>query len=409
MASALAGIVFAALIVSRKPDAFLAAQFWAEDGVVWYKQAYETGWMSLLHPQNGYFQSISKIAGNLGQLVDLPWAPLAFSLFALFFKLLPIALLLSERGKALVPDQAGRLFICFLYVAHPYSWEVYINVTNIHWHLAVAALLVISFAAWDSTRQKIHDVAIVVLCGLSGTFALFLAPISAWHWVKTRSRRSLVLTAILLAAACVQMVAIVMTGAATRSPAPLDASLGDLFRIVGGQVTAASILGEGWRHLFDSRLWQATVLVPLALSAALVVLMGRAFLIGGHVLRYFIALSAMVFVAALVQPQISSTQGQWPLFTRPDTGGRYAFIPILAFHASLAWIAAWDRNVAFRWCARVLLAAVLVVAVPMSWKVRPYEDVGFLAKARQFEKAPAGTVVEIPVNPRGWSFRLEKK
>lgn len=31
---------FAAMVVSRKPDAFLAAQFWAEDGVVWYRQAY---------------------------------------------------------------------------------------------------------------------------------------------------------------------------------------------------------------------------------------------------------------------------------------------------------------------------------------------------------------------------------
>ena len=178
---------------------------------------------------------------------------------------------------------------------------------------------------------------------------------------------------------------------------------------MGGQIAAASILGDGWRHLFDSRLWQGTALVPLAMSAGLVALMARAFLTGGHALRYFIALSAMVFVAALVQPQISNTQGQWPLFTRPGTGGRYAFIPILAFHASLAWIAASDHNLAFRRCARVLLAVVLVVGIPMSWNVRPYEDVGFLARARQFERAAPGTVVEIPVNPRGWSFRLERK
>ena len=59
--------------------------------------------------------------------------------------------------------------------------------------------------------------------------------------------------------------------------------------------------------------------------------------------------------------------------------------------------------------ARVLLAVVLVVGIPMSWNVRPYEDVGFLARARQFERAAPGTVVEIPVNPRGWSFRLERK
>lgn len=265
---------FAAMVVSRKPDAFLAAQFWAEDGVVWYRQAYEMGWMSLLHPQNGYFQTVSKIAGNLGQFVDLARAPLLFSLIALAFKLLPVVLLYSSRGKGLVPSASGRLLVGFLYVAHPYSWEVFINVTNIHWHLAIAALLVICFASWDGPSQKISDCAIVLLCGLSGTFALFLAPISAWHWFRTRSRRSLVLATVLFLAASIQLAALLMTGAATRSSAPLDASWGDLYRIVGGQITAASILGDGWRPLFVDSLWQESVLIPFALSAVLVTFMG---------------------------------------------------------------------------------------------------------------------------------------
>lgn len=367
------------------------------------------GWMSLLHPQNGYFQTVSKIAGNLGQFVDLARAPLLFSLIALAFKLLPVVLLYSSRGKGLVPSASGRLLVGFLYVAHPYSWEVFINVTNIHWHLAIAALLVICFASWDGPSQKISDCAIVLLCGLSGTFALFLAPISAWHWFRTRSRRSLVLATVLFLAASIQLAALLMTGAATRSSAPLDASWGDLYRIVGGQITAASILGDGWRPLFVDSLWQESVLIPFALSAVLVTFMGRAFLMGDRAVRYLVVLSAMVFVAALLQPQISNTHGQWPLFTRPGTGGHYAFIPILGFYASLAWISAWDRSTVLRRSAQGLLAAVLVIGVPMSWKVRPYEDVGFLARAREFEQAPAGTVVDIPVNPRGWSFPLEKR
>lgn len=402
-------IAFAALVLSRKPDAFLRSQFWAEDGVVWYRQAYEIGWMSLLLPQNGYFQSVSKIAGNLGQLVSLTWAPLLFALIALLFKLLPVMLLYSARGKALVPRASGRFLLSFLYVAHPYSWEVFINVTNIHWHLALAALLILCFASWDRTFQKISDLAIVLLCGLSGTFAFFLAPISAWHWYSTKSRRSLILASILFLAAGIQLAALLMTGAASRSSAPLDASWSDLLRIVGGQITAASILGDGWLHLFESRLWQGSVFFPFAFSAVLAVFMARALQTADHALRYLVVLSVMIFVAALLQPQISSTQGQWPLFARPNTGGRYAFIPILGFYASLAWIGASDRSIVYRRIAQALLAAVLVAGVPMSWRVKAYEDVGFLARAKAFEQAPPGEIVEIPTNPRGWSFSLEKR
>ena len=402
-------VAFSALALSRKPDAFLRAQFWAEDGVVWYRQAYEMGWLSLLHPQNGYFQTVSKIAGNLGQLVDLALAPLLFSLVALFFKLLPVMMLYSPRGNELVPSGKYRILIAFLYVAHPYSWEVFINVTNIHWHLALAALLVICFSSWDGTSRKVSDLAIILLSGLSGTFALFLAPIAAWHWHRTRSRRALILALVLGLAACVQLATLLLTGSTTRSAAPLDASWEGLFRIVGGQITAASLLGDGWRHIFDSRFWQGSAFVPFALSAVLATLMARAFHTGGPALRYFVALSAMVFAAALLQPQISSTQGQWPLFTRPNVGGRYAFIPILAFYASLAWIGASDRNIVYRRIAQALLAVALVIGVPVSWRVKAYEDVGFPARAKEFERAPAGEVIEIPVNPPGWFFSLEKR
>jgi hypothetical protein len=54
------------------------------------------------------------------------------------------------------------------------------------------------------------------------------------------------------------------------------------------------------------------------------------------------------------------------------------------------------------------LACVLLVAVPASWKIKPYQDLEFKAHAARFESAPVGSVVEIPINPQGWSFKLRK-
>jgi len=49
-------IVFTAAVfvtISRRPDAVLNAQFFAEDGTYWYHDAYQFGFRSLLMPQAG--------------------------------------------------------------------------------------------------------------------------------------------------------------------------------------------------------------------------------------------------------------------------------------------------------------------------------------------------------------------
>ncbi len=67
------------IIISRRPDALLNAQFWAEDGQIWYANAYNQGILhSLFSPFNGYFQTTSRLTAALTQLFPLAWAPLIF-------------------------------------------------------------------------------------------------------------------------------------------------------------------------------------------------------------------------------------------------------------------------------------------------------------------------------------------
>jgi hypothetical protein len=46
------------IIISRRPDMIFRPQFWAEDGIVWFAQAYNEGWRhALFRTQVGYFQT----------------------------------------------------------------------------------------------------------------------------------------------------------------------------------------------------------------------------------------------------------------------------------------------------------------------------------------------------------------
>ena len=55
-----------ALIILRRPDAILNPQFWAEDGVLWYANAYNLGIVrSLLMTDAGYYQTLCRITGAI--------------------------------------------------------------------------------------------------------------------------------------------------------------------------------------------------------------------------------------------------------------------------------------------------------------------------------------------------------
>lgn len=403
------GILAITVVLSRKPDAIFNAQFWAEDGAVWYRQAYDLGWKSLLLPQNGYFQTVSKLTAVLAQWLPLSRAPLFFNLVAALFKVLPVLLLCSQRGRCLLPSLSGRLLLSGFYLAHPYSWEVFLNVTNIHWHLALAALVLLYFDSWEGGWRKALDACLVALCGLSGIFAVFLAPLAIWRWYQLRNSRLLVLALILFIGLLTQVVAIALTGSATRSSAPLGESWEGLFRIFGGQVIAAGILGDNWARVFATASWRESIVLPLLASCTGLLVFARAWHAGNPTLRGLMLVAAAILAAALASPQISGSQPQWPLFETPLVGGRYVFIPIIALYASLLAIAAMDTQAWYRWMATTMLVLVALVAIPVSWRVPSYQDLGFQARAAEFEAAPPHATVDIPINPPGWSLHVRKK
>jgi hypothetical protein len=110
------------ILFSRRPDVITNPQFWAEDGRVWYADAYNHGLMySLLTPEAGYFQTISRIVAVFAQVFPLAYAPLVFNLAAIFVKLIVVNFLLSSRFSRLIPDLRYRILIACIYLALPHS------------------------------------------------------------------------------------------------------------------------------------------------------------------------------------------------------------------------------------------------------------------------------------------------
>ncbi|MGA7937436.1 MAG: hypothetical protein WCA35_28050, partial [Kovacikia sp.] len=64
-----------ALLVLRQPGSVFNAQFWAEDGTIFYANAYNLGAIhSLFLPYAGYLCFVQRLVASFIQLFPLEWA-----------------------------------------------------------------------------------------------------------------------------------------------------------------------------------------------------------------------------------------------------------------------------------------------------------------------------------------------
>lgn len=402
-----------AIIILRRPDAILNPQFWAEDGRVFYADAYNKGLIIPFYsPCGGYLDTFPRLIAAFSQLLPLSWAPLLFNLAALAVKVLPVGLVLSSRFCELIPDFRTRLFLAFLYLALPNSWEINAGPLHGKTYLSLLTFMILSASPGSKLISLFFDVGIVLLTGLSGPFCIVLAPIAAIFWLRRRDKRSLLLFVLIGICAIIQTTVLI---AGPGRPQRLLGAAPKLFvEILVTQVFLGAMIGYKGLLLISQR-----VLLLISHFSTLYTLFMIVFSILGLVslirillrspleLRLFVLYGLLLFVAALFLPLGKPNEPQWPLLLIPGVGGRYWFIPMLAFISVLVWL---SRRSASR-LSKALAAAVfsiMIIGIILDWRHPAFKDFNFRELASRLESAPIGAQVTIPINPSGWSITLIK-
>jgi hypothetical protein len=394
----------AAIATSRRPDAVLNAQFFAEDGAVWFHDAYNLGLRCLAVPQASYLHTLTRLIALLALLFPLTQAPLVMNLCAMAVQVLPVSLFLSRRFSGV--SIRIRLLAAFLYLALPNSYEVNANITTIQWHLALVACLVLFAEPAESWSWRIFDVLSLVLISVDGPIGILLVPVAAALRWKRGDGWARTLCFALIPGAVVQA-ATLMASKAQRSAAPNGANLTGFVHIVARQVFLSSLLGvKSEFHIFARVPFAGEVLITIAGLSAILYAVWR----GPIELKLFILFVSVVFAAALANPLAAPAGTQWETLGVPGAGNRYFFLPTIAFLATLFWIAA-DSSVPRKAIIRTAAMGVLLVlpvGVVTDCHYRPFVDLHFRAYARTFAAAAPGTHLTIPINPPGWSMELSK-
>jgi hypothetical protein len=393
------------MVCARRPDAILNAQFYAEDGRGWYLDAYNYGLHSLFIPWSGYFQSLSRIAALIALLFPLSMAPLAMNICAIAVQILPVNIFLSSRFSA-IPLKI-RLLGSLVYLAVPNAYEIHANISNAQWHMGLAACLILLAQPAGSWGWRIFDGALLLFTSVSSPFAPLLVPVAAGMWWKRRQWSSALSLALLVPGA--MAVARIALHSLGRQVAPNGPSISRLAAILGRQIFLSSLLGRNTQNWF-LQLNNLHLVEAIATVAGLAVLL-YALRYGPAELKLFVLFTYAVLALALVSPLAGTPdRPQWEWLCVPGCGNRYYFLPMMGFLACLFWMASSKASPRALRNFAVALLLLLPIGIYQDWSYPPFIDLDFSKYAAEFEQAPPGTTVTIPVNPNSmWNLQLTKR
>lgn len=409
-----------AIVCSRRPDAVFNAQFFAEDGAVFYRDAYQYGLHSLLLTYSGYFHTLLRLVALFAQLFPFSWAPLIMNFIGITVQVLPVNALLSSRFSQIAFPL--RLLAGFTYLALPNTFEIDANVTDVQWHLALLACVLLLALPARNRGWKVFDAIVLVLTSLSSPMGILLVPVAAVLWWKRRNTWSATTLGLLSPGAVLQVLTVLLHWQGRQTP-HIDLAGAVVFNwgsngvtfsrfaaILGRQVFFSSLLG------LNTQNWLLQ-LEGLHTLEAIATFVGLAFLLYGLFsgpieLKLFTLFALAVLTLGLVNPLAGPPdRPQWHWLCTPGCGNRYYFLPMLAFLASLLWVASRAAYASPLRSLRgfaVVLLLLLPIGIYQDWRYPAFRNFNFQTYADQFEHAPSGTKVIIPINP-GWLMELTKQ
>ncbi|MBC1312189.1 hypothetical protein GNE88_14280, partial [Trichormus variabilis PNB] len=333
------------LIITRRPDAILNPQFWAEDGTIFYAQAYNDGILkSLFSPYAGYLHTVPRLTAAFSMFFSLKAAPLVFNVIAITIQILPVNFLISSRFSKLIPKLNHRIALSLLYLALPGCYEINANLTNAQWHLALLVFMAM-IAQSLQLLLNLFDVILIFVGGLTGPFAIIMIPAILFFGIYKKKNNirinKLFYTKfwVLTATAIIQILIIFTDKRGQERINGLDASflsldsVSTIAKILINHLFLISILGTKMTdHLvknFPLYLYIIVGILALIVGTTIIVYV---LMRSPLELRSFFVFAALIPFTVLLSefPNIND-------FALVGFGGRYWFNLTLAFCVGILW------------------------------------------------------------------------
>jgi hypothetical protein len=399
------------LLAARVSQVISVPQFWADEGASFFRDAWCSGWPALFKHYSGYYHVIPRLVALVASFFPPLYAPRIYTLGSLAITGLVLAMILSDRLRL-----PYRPLLALAVVMVPHDGEVFANLTNIQWILALGLIVTALMEPAKSALGRFFDAGYVCLAGFTGPYITMVLPVFvARLWFQRADaparRRLLSLAAIGAAVAGIQMYSVSFTNEDRQFQyQSLAESLRDICAHLGNVVdlTVARLFGSSLQALVSlthgNDIGRAGIhaIIVFSLVAGLVFLVITAWDLARIrerrfekvVFLYFIA--ALMFAALYRNNFLAGTKLNLFLYQASD---RYFYIPkvMMCWLLVLGLGKRWTGVVAGCFLATVLLTTALHPGRA------PWADYNWPYWADRIARHEP---VEVPLNPPGWRIEL---
>lgn len=361
-------VLVVVLMASRRWDAFLMPQFWAEDAVIFFADAERLGYRSLPAQYAGYYNAAPRLVAWGGTSLPIAWLPTCYLVAALAFTCAAVWCVVSAHADR---SPWERLALAATPMLVPFSREILGVLTNSQWILCLAMTSAYIARAPRGALPWSIWVVMLALAMLSGPFALVFLPVAAIVAVMRRERWSSGLLAAQLAAALLTSYSLAAQPRASRDVTDFDWTL-----------------PNGVMHVVQSN--------PMAALSASALVIWLVLCAWQGVRHRHVALVSVAGCGLMVC-LATAVAGPAELFAAfPQGGGRYLYVPWIC----AVWSAVRARPLMPRPALATLCVTSLVALASYDLGRSPNYD--WPAVARCLEARPFCEATILP----GWDIGL---
>ena len=394
------------LVVVRSPENLATPQFYAEDGRLFFQEAYNDGFLApLTRPTAGYLNTLPRLMSGAALLVPLEQAPLVVAILALLVQMLPVFYLLSSRAASILPSFSGRALVALIYVILPNSDEVYVSGTNTQWHLMLVGAMILLLPPAASRLGRAAEGILMTIFAFTGPGSLLLLPV-ALFLLRRRFASGIKLPGgaalgAVVAGAATQVVFLVMSPRIASGTVALLAAIGprEIAGILSTHAFYDSFLGE---QRF-TRMYESFGLVRHLAGLLVLALLGWS--VVRHRVRPLLLLGYLALAIMFLSLLFPSNELK-PLL-QPWFGSRYYFHATFFIFCAVADLL--TRRGPWLVLGIVLAVPLAVLAVPSDFFLPKWPDTHYRDQIDRFRTLPAGARCFIPILPEQWGMTLARK
>lgn len=195
-------LMVTAILYWRRPDAFSNPQLWAEDGNIFFTDAFFKGARALFLPYSGYYHTLARVAALIGRLFPVRYVPYWYAFSSWLVVAAIVGYIFSERLSFTLPS---KFLLGLAIVATTANNEVFGNLANWATLMTLFWLLLAISNDGPSRRQSIFDCIILVLTGLNSPFTICLWPLFLFRWWQDHTSHRLRLAVLSCSVALIQI------------------------------------------------------------------------------------------------------------------------------------------------------------------------------------------------------------